>query len=95
MVWFRASPADDAAVLRALGAARTTLADLTKCRIGSRRQEEKPYRTWMLDAGPVAQAEFHAFLDRLNESIAASGLIDLALAPPQVECFEWIGAECA
>jgi hypothetical protein len=95
MIWFRARPDDDSIISQRLHDVVRFLAGRADCRIGSRRDEDKPHRTWILDAGPVDEEGFAALLSALRAALAATGLDRLALAPPQFECFNWITDGCA
>lgn len=93
MLWFRADRREDAAVRSALLAASRTVAPLTRSRIGHRHQEDRPYRTWMIDAGPVPLAEFDALAAGLREALLAAGIGQLAQGEWQLERFEWLGPD--
>jgi hypothetical protein len=95
MVWFRARPDDDTIVGETLSGLVRSLVGHADCRIGARRNEDKPYRTWMLDAGPVDNDQFDALLTMLRIAVPATGIERLALAPPQFECFDWASTRCA
>jgi len=62
MLWFRADRARDADVRQALAKVAEAVASQAPSRIGHRHDEERPYRTWMIDVGPVAADRFDALL---------------------------------
>ncbi|MFP5411706.1 MAG: hypothetical protein ACLGHB_01915, partial [Gammaproteobacteria bacterium] len=62
-------------------------------RIGHRHEEDRPYRTWMLDAGPVPAERFDALLYRIHKNIGSTGLADLVQGEPHLESFAWHSPE--
>lgn len=89
MLWFRADPARDADVRQALAKVAEAVAGHAPSRIGHRHDEDRPYRTWMIDVGPVAADRFDALLYRLHKATATAGLPALAQDPPHLESFAW------
>jgi hypothetical protein len=90
MLWFRAGRDDDDAVREALVRACAAVEPLAAARIGHRHDEHRPYRTWMIDAGPLDADAFADLVERLQAAFAATGLAALAQAEPQLERFEWL-----
>jgi hypothetical protein len=90
MLWFRAERQHDEEVRRALLAAREAIAPLAPARIGHRHEEDRPYRTWMIDAGPVEADRFEGLVGRLRASLDTSGADKLAQGAWQLERFEWL-----
>lgn len=89
MLWFRADPANDAPVRAALERVARTLAAEAPARIGRRHEEDKPYRTWMIDAGPIAAEHFDAVLYRMHKLIGSTGLNALMKGEAHLESFAW------
>jgi len=89
MLWFRADPARDADVRQALVKVAEAVASQAPSRIGHRHDEDRAYRTWMIDVGPVAADRFDALLYRLHKAAATAGLPALAQDPPHLESFAW------
>ena len=90
MLWFRCSPDDDVVVLEGLRRmAQGCEAAGAEARIGHRHEEDRPYRTWMIDAGPVAADKLDALLWRLQKAFMATGLQALSQGEEHTECFEW------
>ena len=92
MLWFRADPARDTDVSLALQRVVRALAADAPVRVGHRHEEDRPYRTWMIDAGPVAPERYQAMLWRLHKAVSAVNLRALAQAPPNLESFEWVSS---
>ena len=90
MLWFRAGRDDDDAVRDALVRACAAIGSLAAARIGHRHDEDRPYRTWMIDAGPLEADAFGDLVERLQAAFAATGLAALARGEPQLERFEWL-----
>jgi hypothetical protein len=90
MLWFRADRQHDEEVRQALLAAGNAIAPLAPTRIGHRHEEDRPYRTWMIDAGPVGADQFEALVGRLHESLEATGAGKHAQGPWQLERFKWL-----
>jgi hypothetical protein len=93
MLWFRADPAEDPAVRAALARLAEAIAPDAAARIGHRHEEDRPYRTWMLDAGPVPAERFDALLYRIHKNIGSTGLADLVQGEPHLESFAWHSPE--
>jgi hypothetical protein len=93
MLWFRADLANDRAVRAALARLADAIAPDAAARIGHRHEEDRPYRTWMLDAGPVAADRFDALLYRIHKNIGSTGLADLVQGEPHLESFAWHSPE--
>lgn len=90
MLWFRADPARDTEVALALRQVAEALATVAPIRIGHRHEEDRPYRTWMIDAGPVAPDRYEAVLWRLHKAVFSAGVRAFAQAAPHLESFEWL-----
>jgi len=93
MLWFRADPASDEAVRGALARVVDAISPDAAARIGHRHDEDRPYRTWMLDAGPVPAERYDALLYRLHKAIGSAGLPSLMQGEAHVESFAWLGGE--
>jgi hypothetical protein len=89
MIWFRADPANDAAVSAALRQTAASLAAEAPVRFGHRHEEDRPYRTWMLDAGPVPPERYDALLFRLHRLLAGEAFRALAQGETHLESFAW------
>ena len=90
MLWFRADPARDEEVLAALREVSGTLASVAGARIGHRHDEDRPYRTWMIDAGPVGADRLDSLMWRMQKAFKAAGLPALSRGEPQIERFVWL-----
>lgn len=90
MLWFRADPARDTEVALALRRVAGALAGVAPTRIGHRHEEDRPYRTWMIDTGPVEPERYEAVLWRLHKAVSAAGVRAFAQALPHLESFEWL-----
>ena len=93
MLWFRADPTRDDEVLAALRQVAGSIASLASSRIGHRPEEDRPYRTWMIDAGPVDASRLDSLMWRLQKAFNAAGLPALSRGEPQFERFVWIDDE--
>jgi hypothetical protein len=90
MLWFRADRAQDEVVRTSLLAACELLASFAPARLGHRHEEDRPYRTWMVDAGPVPDDQFDALLARLEDAFTQAGVPALAQGTWQLERFQWL-----
>jgi hypothetical protein len=90
MLWFRADPSRDTEVALALRRVAEALAPVAPIRIGHRHEEDRPYRTWMIDAGPVAPDRYEAVLWRLHKAVFSAGVRAFSQASPHLESFEWL-----
>jgi len=93
MLWFRADPTRDDEVLAALRQVARSIAGFASARIGHRSDEDRPYRTWMIDAGPVDASRLDSLMWRLQKAFNAAGLPALSRGEPQFERFVWIDDE--
>lgn len=89
MLWFRADPGQDEAVRAALTRLARAIAPDAGSRIGHRHEEDRPYRTWMIDAGPVSAERFDALLYRMHKAVDSVGIAPLMQGDPHLECFAW------
>ncbi|HRO61330.1 MAG TPA: hypothetical protein PK177_19580, partial [Burkholderiaceae bacterium] len=85
MLWFRADPTRDDEVLVALRQVAGSIASLASSRIGHRPEEDRPYRTWMIDAGPVDASRLDSLMWRLQKAFNAAGLPALSRGEQQFE----------
>ena len=92
MLWFRADPSRDDEVRAALQRVATLISAQAAARIGHRHEEDRPYRTWMIDAGPIDPARLDSLMWRLQKAFNSAGLPALAKGEPQVESFLWLDA---
>ncbi|MFA7664738.1 MAG: hypothetical protein WCY32_01305 [Burkholderiaceae bacterium] len=93
MLWFRADPADADAVADLLRPVASALAARMPVRFGCRHAEDRPYRTWMLDAGPVAPEDYDALLYRLHRLVRTPAFKALVQGEAQIESFAWQSIE--
>lgn len=93
MLWFRADPAHDEAVSAALGQAAASIGAEAPVRFGHRHEEDRPYRTWMIDAGPVPPERYDALLFRLHKLLGSAGFRPLVQGEAHVETFAWRAVE--
>lgn len=89
MLWFRADPARDEAVRSALMRLAEAIAADAPSRVGHRHEEDRPYRTWMIDAGPVPAERFDALLYRMHKAVGSVGIAALMQGEPHLESFAW------
>lgn len=89
MMWFRADPAHDEAVSAALSRAAAAIGNEAPVRFGHRHEEDHPYRTWMLDAGPVPPERYDALLFRLHRLLGSDAFRPFLQGEAHVESFAW------
>ena len=89
MLWFRADRSKDAEVRVALAKVAQAIAADAVSRIGHRHDEDKPYRTWMIDAGPIPAEHFDALLYRMHKLLGSTGLSTLMKGEAHLESFAW------
>jgi hypothetical protein len=88
--WLRPDPTPETEVELAMRRVTQSLAPVAPIRIGHRHEEDRPYRTWMIDAGPVAPDRYEAVLWRLHKAVFSAGVRAFSQASPHLESFEWL-----